>query len=67
MDVQCGNGYTIALDDEGKVYTFGKTGKTGALGLGKQTKAVTPTMIDAFLDKKVTKMFAGWNHIACLT
>lgn len=66
VDVQCGHGYTMALDDEGKIYTLGKS-KAGVLGIEKQTKTVTPTLIDAFLDKKVTKMFAGWNHAACLT
>lgn len=66
VDVKCGNGYTVALDDEGKIYTFG-TGKTGVLGLDKQTKAVTPTLVDGMMDKKVSFVDAGWNHVACLT
>lgn len=66
VDVVCGKGYTIVLDDEGKIYTLG-TSSAGALGLDKQTKAVTPTLIDGMMDKKVFLINAGWNHVACLT
>jgi alpha-tubulin suppressor-like RCC1 family protein len=65
VDVQCGNDCTFAIDDEGKLYAFGNT-KTGVLGLGKQTKALTPTLVDGLVDKKVSLLSAGWNHVACL-
>jgi len=66
VDVKCGKGYTIALDRDGKIYTLGSS-TAGCLGLEKQKKAVVATPVDGVMNKKVTFVDAGWNHVACLT
>ena len=65
VDVTCGQDYTIALDHEGKIYSFGR-GKTGVLGLASEKFAVEPTLVEGMLGKKVVKLQAGWKHVACL-
>ena len=65
VDVACGKDYTIALDEEGRLYSFG-SGKTGVLGLANEKKAVAPTLVEGMLGKKVVKVDAGWSHVACL-
>jgi len=66
VDVCCGKDYTIALDSEGHVYSFGN-GRTGVLGLGdKQKNSKAPVLIGAFKGMKVTGLSAGWDHVACL-
>ncbi len=67
VDVKCGKGYTIALDGDGHIYTFGEKTQKGVLGLEKQNKAVTPTLIDGLAEKKVSLICAGWNHVCALT
>ena len=68
VDVKCGKDVTFALDKDGKVYVMGNAKKTGVLGLGsKQTKSVTPALLDGLMDKKVSSLNVGWNHVACLT
>lgn len=68
VDVKCGKNVTFALDKDGKVYVIGNAKKTGVLGLGsKQTKSVTPTLLDGLTDKKISFLDVGWNHVACLT
>ena len=65
VDIACGQNYTVALDDQGKVYTFGK-GKTGVLGLASQTKLLEPTHVEGLHPHKVASISAGWSHVACL-
>lgn len=65
VDVACGKDYTIALDEVGRLYSFG-SGKTGVLGLANEKKAVAPTLVEGMLGKKVVKVDAGWSHVACL-
>ena len=67
VDVKCGRDYTIAIDDDGKIYSYGKKTSKGVLGLEKQNKALTYTMIDGLMDKKATLVSAGWESVACLT
>ncbi len=65
VDISCGEDYTMILDEEGKVYAFGY-GKTGVLGLASQKKVLEPTLVEGLIGKKVTKISAGWKHVACL-
>ena len=65
VDVACGKDFTIALDEEGKLFSFGK-GKTGVLGLADEKKALVPTLVEGMLGKKVVKIDAGWSHVACI-
>lgn len=65
VDVACGQDYTIALDDQGRIHSFGK-GKTGVLGLGNQTSLSQPTLVEGLSKHKVAKLSAGWSHAAAL-
>lgn len=65
VDIACGQNYTVALDDQGKLYTFGK-GKTGVLGLASETKLLEPTFVEGLHPHKVASISAGWSHVACL-
>ena len=65
VDVACGKDYTIALDEDGKLYSFG-SGKTGVLGLLNEKKVLVPTLVEGMLGKKVVKIDAGWSHVACI-
>uniref|UniRef100_A0A7S2R0I9 RCC1-like domain-containing protein n=1 Tax=Eucampia antarctica TaxID=49252 RepID=A0A7S2R0I9_9STRA len=65
VDLACGQNYTIALDDQGQIHTFGK-GKTGVLGLANETSLNQPTHVEGLSKYKVAKLSAGWSHVACL-
>jgi alpha-tubulin suppressor-like RCC1 family protein len=66
VDFSCGKDYTIAIGEDGNAYSFGKGGKTGVLGLASEKSVMHPTLLEALIGKKVKKVFAGWNHAACL-
>lgn len=63
VDVFCGKDYTVALDKDGKIYSFG-TGKTGVLGQASVKKLNQPELVEALTDKRVETMSAGWSHVA---
>jgi len=65
VDVACGQDYTLALDQEGKLYTFGK-GKTGVLGQASVKSLNQPALVEALADKKILSINAGYAHAACL-
>jgi alpha-tubulin suppressor-like RCC1 family protein len=65
VDVACGQDYTLAVDVNGKMYSFGK-GKTGVLGQGSVKQRNQATLMEAFGDKRVVQVSAGWKHAACL-
>lgn len=62
----CGQDYSIALGEDGKLYSFG-AGGSGSLGLASTKQQTQPALIEALADKKVTNIIAGWKHAACLT
>ena len=67
VDVACGQNYTLALDEEGRVYSMGK-GKTGVLGLASTKRTTIPTLVEGIpAGEKVVAMSAGWAHVACTT
>jgi len=67
IDVACGKNYTLALDEEGRVYSMGK-GKTGVLGLASTKVSNQPLLVEGIPDgEKVVAMSCGWAHVACTT
>ena len=66
IDVECGNDYTMALSEDHQIYIWG-VGKTGALGLGPNTKNLNQAqLLHSLTDYHVVSMSAGWSHAACL-
>ena len=67
VDVACGQNYTLALDEEGRIYSMGK-GKTGVLGLASTKTSAYPILVEGIPDEdKVVSMSCGWAHVACTT
>ena len=67
VDIMCGQNYTLALDDEGKLYSLGK-GKTGVLGLASTKASAYPILVEGIPDsEKVVSMSCGFAHVACTT
>jgi len=67
VEVACGQNYTLALDEEGRVYSMGK-GKTGVLGLASTKRTAYPILVEGIpAEEKVVTMSAGWAHVACIT
>lgn len=62
----CGLDFTIAQNEEGQLYSFGK-GKSGSLGLATTSNNHTPTLIEALDGQKVVALTVGGTHVACLT
>lgn len=67
IDVSCGHDYTLILQDDGCLYSFGKGGSTGVLGLASTKKAPEPILVEELMNKKIIQISAGWKHAACLT
>jgi len=67
VDVACGKNYTLALDEEGRVYSMGK-GKTGVLGLASTKVSNVPILVEGIpTEERVVSMSCGWDHVACAT
>lgn len=67
VDVACGQNYTLALDEEGRVYSMGK-GKSGVLGLASTKSSAFPILVEGIpAEERVVKMSCGWAHVACVT
>lgn len=67
VDVACGQNYSLALDEEGRVFSMGK-GKTGVLGLASTTSSAYPILVEGIPEEeKVVAMNCGWAHVACAT
>jgi len=67
VDVACGKNYTLALDEEGRLYSMGK-GKTGVLGLASTKVSNQPLLVEGIPDvEKVVSLSCGWSHVACAT
>ncbi|KAG8303906.1 putative E3 ubiquitin-protein ligase herc1, partial [Homalodisca vitripennis] len=62
------DGHTLALTEEGSVYSWGD-GDYGKLGHGMNTTQKQPKLIDAspFSSKVVTHISAGYRHSAAVT
>jgi alpha-tubulin suppressor-like RCC1 family protein len=69
IDIAVGDGVSLALTDEGKVYTWGK-GDKGVLGYGETYDRLVPGEIiaDGALGKRfVTKISCTYNHVLVIT
>ena len=70
VDVACGQNYTLALDEEGRLYSLGK-GKSGVLGLASTKMTLVPLLVEGIpgipSGERVVSMSAGWSHVACTT
>ncbi len=63
----CGQNYTLALNEEGRVYSFGK-GKTGVLGLASTKVSAFPILVEGIPEEeRVVSMSCGWARVACTT
>ena len=68
VDVACGQNYTLALDESGRVYSMGKGSKTGVLGLASIRASAYPILVEGIPeDEKVVSMSCGWTHVAVST
>lgn len=64
--VALGNQHTVALSEDGQVYTWGRN-YGGALGNGTTTDSKTPVKIEIGDGKKVAEVYADNNCSAALT
>ncbi len=51
VDVACGEAHTLALDDAGALYSFGK-GSSGQLGTGLVSDSMWPVRVDVSVIRK---------------
>ena len=67
VDVACGNNYTLAVDEEGKLYSMG-AGKSGVLGLASTKTSAYPILVEGIPEsERVISMSCGFSHVACTT
>ncbi|KAL0478797.1 E3 ubiquitin-protein ligase HERC [Acrasis kona] len=63
--VSCGDHCYYAVDNEGKLYAWGRNSK-GELGLNHREHADTPQIITELLGKRVSHVFCAEGHAAAL-
>jgi len=67
--IACGAYHSIAIDNEGQLYTWGEA-ISGATGTGLKVKEPRPVKIDIKIgeeNQKVVKISGGFSHTLCLT
>lgn len=65
VDVAVGDNYWVALDEDGKLYTYGNS-KFGALGESNVTQHKQARLLEELEDKKTTSVSSGWKHVAAI-
>ena len=69
VDISAGYGHTVAIDEEGKVYTWGNNGD-GQLGDGTTTNSVLPICLsnkeNELKGKKIISISAGYGHTVAI-
>ncbi|KAJ1627075.1 regulator of chromosome condensation 1/beta-lactamase-inhibitor protein II [Pavlovales sp. CCMP2436] len=63
--VSCGGYHTLALTDEGEVYSWGR-GEWGRLGHGGAGSFNRPERLEQLVGTKVARVFACEGHSACI-
>jgi alpha-tubulin suppressor-like RCC1 family protein len=65
QSVSCGKNFAIILSKQGILYSFGKSNKTGELGLGDNNPRITPEPIEilSFNGEKITQVTCGFKHV----
>lgn len=66
VQVACGSGHTVALTDEGSVYTWGR-GDDGRLGHGDHGWKYVPYPVLAFKEKRISHVACGSYHTAAVS
>ena len=61
VKIACGCYHSIALSENGSVYTFGR-GNHGQLGHGNIEDQKLPKMVASLMDKKVVDIAGGFYH-----
>ena len=64
--ISCGNNYTLAIDEEGHLYSWG-FGKHGVLGVGDEKDRLTPTPVKENIEEKIAFVDAGFAHCGLVT
>ncbi|CAI5480586.1 unnamed protein product [Closterium sp. Yama58-4] len=63
--VACGWRHTIAVNEEGRLFTYGWS-KYGQLGHGDFQDHLTPSPVPAMQDKRIVQVSGGWRHSVAL-
>ena len=61
VSISCGNNYTLAIDDEGNLFSWG-FGRHGVLGQGDKKDVLKPTHVKENVNEKVIFIDAGFAH-----
>jgi alpha-tubulin suppressor-like RCC1 family protein len=64
-DIACGTNHTLAVDDNGKVWSWGK-GENGKLGHGDDADRHKPEMLQGFAGVDIVKVACGESHSLAL-
>ena len=66
--ISCGSEQTACIDNDGKLYTFGR-GADARLGHGKTggLNETYPRIVDELSDEVIIQVDAGYNHMGCVT
>ncbi len=66
VDIACGKYYSMAISDEGRVYSWGR-GESGVLGHGNKNNLSSPVLIESLLSTKIIGISCGVNHTAAIS
>ncbi|KAF0719156.1 Aste57867_1246 [Aphanomyces stellatus] len=66
VQIACGSGHTVVLDDKGDVYTWGR-GDDGRLGHGDNGWKFVPRLVEALQNKHIKQVTCGSYHTAAVT
>ena len=67
VDIVCGNDFCMALDINGRIYTWGRN-SLGCCGICKfVAKVYMPTLVEALSEYKVVEIKCGYHHSYCKT
>jgi alpha-tubulin suppressor-like RCC1 family protein len=65
-NIQTGDGFTIFLTEEGKIYSLGDN-EFGALGVGPEVRESQGPIKVSVSGASVCEIAVGWGHVLCLT
>ncbi|RQM20636.1 hypothetical protein B5M09_000397 [Aphanomyces astaci] len=66
VQIACGSGHTVVLDDKGDVYTWGR-GDDGRLGHGDNGWKFVPRLVESLQTKQIKQVTCGSYHTAAVT
>ncbi|KAG9416335.1 hypothetical protein AC1031_000736 [Aphanomyces cochlioides] len=66
VQIACGSGHTVVLDNKGDVYTWGR-GDDGRLGHGDNGWKFVPRLVEALQNKQIKQVTCGSYHTAAVT